>query len=86
MAFAISANNIAGIFHSIFQCNPINKAWDLEVKGTCVNILLSSCIPGAINVLCDLLTVVLPLPLIWNLHMERSRKLQLAGIFLLSGL
>ncbi|CAD6572261.1 MAG: hypothetical protein ASARMPRED_005213 [Alectoria sarmentosa] len=85
-AFVILANNIAEIFLSIFQCTPVHKAWDLDVEGSCVNILLAACIPASINVVSDVVTFLLPLPLIWNLHMERNRKIQLLGIFLLSGL
>ena len=86
VAFIITANNIAEIFLSIFQCNPVHKAWNLHAKGSCVNILLAACIPGAINVFCDVVTVLLPIPMIWNLHMQLSRKIQLVGIFLLSSL
>ena len=85
-AFVILANNVAEVFLSIFQCVPVHKAWDREVEGSCVKILLAACIPGAINVVCDVFTVLLPVPLIWTLHMERNRKIQLVGIFLLSGL
>ena len=85
-AFVIFANNIAEIFLSIFQCTPVHKAWDTEVKGSCVPIHLAAVIPGAINVVTDVITVLIPVPLIWNLQMERNRKLQLVGIFLLSGL
>ena len=86
IAFIISANNIAEIFLSIFQCTPVHRAWDIFAKGTCVNILLAACIPGSINVLTDFAIVILPIPMVWNLQMERSRKVQLVGIFLLSGL
>ena len=85
-AAVILANNIAEVFLSIFQCVPVHKAWNPEVQGSCVNILLAACIPGSINVVSDVFTVLLPLPLIWTLHMERNRKIQLVGIFLLSGL
>ena len=85
-ALVILANNIAEVFLSVFQCTPVHKAWDLEAEGSCVNILLAAVIPGSINVLSDIITVLLPVPLIWNLQMQRNRKLQLVGIFLLSGL
>ena len=85
-AFAILATQVAEVFLSIFQCVPVHKAWDREVPGSCVEILLAACIPGAINAASDVFTVLLPLPLIWSLHMERNRKIQLMGIFLLSGL
>lgn len=84
-AFVILANNIAEIFLSIFQCTPVHKAWDLNIEGSCVNILLAACIPGSINVISDVVTFLLPVPLIWNLHMEQNRKIQVVGIFLLSG-
>ena len=41
---------------------------------------------GAFNVIGDFATIIIPLPLIWSLHMERKWKIQLVGIFLLSGL
>ena len=85
-AFVILANNTAEVFLSIFQCVPVHKAWDPTVPGSCVKILLAAPIPGAINVVSDVFTVLLPVPLIWTLHMERNRKIQLVGIFLLSGL
>ena len=85
-AFVILANNVAEIFLSVFQCTPVHKTWDAKVEGSCVNTLLAVSIPGSINVVSDVVTVLLPLPLIWNLHMERNRKIQLVGIFLLSGL
>ena len=86
VAAIILANNIAEIFLSVFQCNPVHKAWEPFAKGSCVNILLAACIPGSINVICDFVTVLLPMPMIWNLHMRMNRKVQLVGIFLLSGL
>ncbi len=86
LVFVILANNIAEIFLSIFQCTPVHKAWSMNVQGSCVNILLAACIPGSINVISDVITVLLPIPMIWNLHVERNRKIQLVGIFLLSGL
>ena len=85
-AFVIFANNIAEIFLSVFQCTPVHKAWDTEVKGSCVPVHLAAVIPAAINVVTDVITVLIPVPIVWNLQMERNRKLQLVGIFLLSGL
>ena len=76
LAFVILANNIAEIFLSIFQCTPVHKAWDQSVEGSCVAILPAACIPGSINVISDVVTSLLPVPLIWNLHMERNRKIQ----------
>lgn len=85
LAAIILVNNIAEIFLSVFQCNPVHKAWDTKAKGTCVNILPAAVIPGTINVVSDIVTVLLPMPLVCKLHMQLNRKIQLVGIFLLSG-
>ncbi len=85
LAVLIIANNVAEIFLSVFQCTPVNKAWDPTVPGSCVDIILAACIPGAINVLSDFITVLLPMPLVWGLQMPLNRKIQLVAIFLLSG-
>ena len=37
---------------------------------------------GILNVITDFATMVIPLPLLWQLNLPRSRKLQLVGIFL----
>lgn len=68
------------------QCMPIRKAWDMEVPGTSVNTTLAATIPGAINTAIDYIIVFLPMPLVWGLHMQRRWRVQIVGIFVLSGL
>ncbi|MCJ1450945.1 hypothetical protein MMC28_001279 [Mycoblastus sanguinarius] len=77
--------SIAQALVATFQCRPINAAWDMRVRGTCVNSDLAAIVPGVINVIADFVTVFLPIPLIWSLHMEKKWRIQLVGIFLLSG-
>ena len=71
---------------AILQCVPIRKVWEPTVAGFCVNGPLAAIIPGAINVATDFVIVLLPIPLIYKLHMQRRWKTQIIGIFLLSGL
>ena len=58
----------------------------MKVPGPCLNAGLVVTILGVCNVTADLATVFIPLPLIGNLHMEGKWKIQLIGVFLLSGL
>ena len=58
--------------------------WNEALPGTCINAGLAATVLGIFNVTADFATVFLPLPLIWNLHMQRKWKFQLIGIFLLS--
>ena len=58
----------------------------MEVPGSCLNAALLATTLGVFNMITDFATVLIPLPIILNLHMEQRWKLQLTGIFLLSGL
>ena len=65
---------------------PLFFKWKPEIPGHCLNAGLVATVLGAFNVVADFATVFMPLPMIWNLHMQRKWKMQLIGIFLLSGL
>ena len=67
----------------IFACRPINAAWDVNVRGTCVDLALGGIIVGSVNVATDFVTLFLPMPMVWGLNIELKWKIQLVGIFLL---
>lgn len=70
----------------IFQCMPIRGAWNPTIEAKCIDLGLIIVITSALNVLTDVLTLCLPLPLLWRLNLPKERKVQLTGIFLLGGL
>ena len=78
--------SITLFFGVIFQCNPIKGAWDLTLGAKCINLSLVILTMSCLNALTDFITLLLPLPLLWKLHLPRQRKVQLMGIFLLGGL
>ena len=72
---------IALSFALIFQCKPLEKAWNPTVEGTCVNqdaLLTSS---GPFNIVSDFLIFVLPLWAIWKLQLPLRRRLEVSGAF-----
>lgn len=73
-------------FSVIFQCNPVRGAWDFTVPSKCIKLSLEIMVMSALNATTDFLTLCLPLPLLWKLHLPKQRKIQLMGIFLLGGL
>ena len=75
-------------FTMLFQCNPMAGAWDPAVyaRATCIRLNLEWVIMASFNVLTDIVTLFLPLPLVWRLQIDRERKFQLLGVFLLGGL
>ncbi|KAL4928668.1 uncharacterized protein BDV17DRAFT_291300 [Aspergillus undulatus] len=71
------------ILFSIFQCRPIHAYWDLEPQypHTCLNdgaIVFSA---STINIFTDVLTTILPMPLIWKLKMPTRQRLAVMAIF-----
>ena len=82
----ILAHTLAGIFVTIFQCKPVHGFWDITIKSTCIKYSLPAIVLASFNVVTDILTLALPMPLIWQLRMSIGRKFQMTGIFLLGGL
>lgn len=68
---------IAFLLVSVFQCKPLSLAWtrwDGQHEGTCNNINAQVWAAASINVLLDMVMVVLPLPVIWRLEINRRKK------------
>ncbi|KAF6240945.1 hypothetical protein HO173_000738 [Letharia columbiana] len=84
LAAVILCYSVAEVLFAVLQCHPIQKTWNMELPGFCLNAGLVATVLGVFNVAADFATVFMPLPLIWNLHMQRKWKIQLIGIFLLS--
>ena len=78
-------HTLVGVLVAIFECRPIEAAWEPFVKGDCVQLNTESIVGGILNIITDVVTLVLPLPLLWRLQISRSQKLQLTGIFLTGG-
>lgn len=82
----VAAYSLVEILVLIFQCRPIDAAWNMTVHGTCVDIALGGIIVGIINVVVDFLILFLPIRMVWRLKLKKKWKFQLIGIFLLGGL
>ncbi|CAI7645732.1 unnamed protein product [Penicillium glandicola] len=63
------------------QCIPIQKAWDWNMKGECRDLVALSYFTNITNLLTDIWVFLLPLPIIFKLHVTRRRKFELAGVF-----
>ena len=81
VAFLIIGWDIALSLSSVFTCAPIHKAWDSTVPGHCISdskVFLGTAIP---NIAIDFIILVLPIPMLWRLHLELSRKIALVAVF-----
>lgn len=69
----------------IFNCWPVNGAWDPAVKKVAkcyspANFTRIGLFNTSVNVITDVIFATLPIPLIWNLQMNRRTKIALCGI------
>ncbi len=82
------ATGIAIFFAGLLHCVPIEFGWNPKVKGGVCNVSVRQLYITAniLNLFGDLGIVILPIPLIWSLHMNTATKAAVSGMFLLGGL
>ena len=69
------------MFIVIFQCNPRAKFWEPTLPGRCLNVFTIDIVTAAINVLCDVMLLLLPITCIWQLQMKSRTKIALSAVF-----
>ncbi|KXJ88876.1 hypothetical protein Micbo1qcDRAFT_207014 [Microdochium bolleyi] len=62
-------------------CQPSRKAWDPFIPGHCGDITTVYIVAGITNIVADVVILVLPMPFIYSLTLERMKKAILAGMF-----
>ncbi|KAK7700729.1 hypothetical protein SLS57_012014 [Botryosphaeria dothidea] len=75
---------IAFVLVSVFQCRPIKYAWlqwDDEHEGTCNNINAQGWSSAALNVILDVIVIILPMPQLWQLQLNKRKKFLLLLMF-----
>ncbi|KAL8998577.1 MAG: hypothetical protein Q9169_002417 [Polycauliona sp. 2 TL-2023] len=77
---------IAATLVVIFQCRPISYYWMRQGDGQCIDEMTFLYFAQAMQVLTDVLTLTLPIPVVWKLQLPRNKKFGVLGIFLLGSL
>ena len=70
-------------FVAIFQCRDVEDAWEIALPTNCLT--QTSMLEGQaiFNLLSDVIIILLPIPVIWRLHMSLKRRLVLLGLFMI---
>ncbi|KAF3929025.1 hypothetical protein ABW20_dc0101647 [Dactylellina cionopaga] len=72
-------------FLTIFQCRPIEAAFDFRIAMTrptkCIVIKDFFYVSGSVNMLTDLLLVILPMPLAWKLGLDLRKRIFIILLF-----
>ena len=83
---------VSSFFTMIFQCWPINTLWSLESApfsgssesaGHCIDLIVSLTGLAVANTVLNTALLVLPMPMVWNLHTSQKQKIALTFIFAL---
>ena len=73
---------IAATFAVIFQCRPIKFNWDRTIPGGhCINQNAFYVTGGSIGMVLDIWTLLIPIPMLWQLQMPRRQKFAFTAIF-----
>ncbi|KAH8702550.1 integral membrane protein [Talaromyces proteolyticus] len=75
--------SLAFIFVTLFNCLPIKASFDLAPTYSyhCLNGNVLVFVASVINLFTDLLTTVVPMPLIWRLKLPRRQRMAIIAIF-----
>jgi hypothetical protein len=65
----------------VLFCIPVQKAWNSMLDGHCSDPAVLSYFTGASNVFFDLYVLLVPVPLVWSLQMNKKRKVGVAAVF-----
>ncbi|KAF7533940.1 hypothetical protein G7054_g6651 [Neopestalotiopsis clavispora] len=73
----------ASLVVTIFQCLPVERAWDKKIEGTCIDNGKFWYANGGFSIATDLLILLLPMPLVYALQIPRVQKAALILVFTL---
>lgn len=76
---------IAVFFACAFVCFPSASMWTPNLRGTCVNQEILDYVSPVPWLFTDFAILISPIPVIKNLGLSRSRKIDLCAIFLMGG-
>ena len=86
MVFAVTSA-LGCVLASIFQCNPIHKAWDTSstVPGKCINVSALFYAQAGLDILQDCIIYVLPMRMLYQIQIPRRQKIALMFVFAIGG-
>ena len=76
---------LCGLLGMVLQCRPTRSIWQPGVEHRCFNQLGFYIAIGSLNLVTDVFVVLMPIPILWSLHLPPTRKSGLVAVFLLAG-
>ena len=66
----------------IFSCAPVHKFWDFFRPGYCVSPRGQWLAASTSNIIIEFIILVMPVPMLWRLNVDRRHKMLTIGMFL----
>ncbi|GAB1195903.1 hypothetical protein APSETT444_005168 [Aspergillus pseudonomiae] len=78
-----TAGHIAGALALLFNCHPVQLAWRTDITGTCLPVGGTFYGLAIFTIICDLMIIFLPIPLLLRLKIKPAQKAGVVCLFLL---
>ncbi|RDW62890.1 uncharacterized protein DSM5745_10001 [Aspergillus mulundensis] len=75
--------NIVALIFILTNCIPVEAAWDPSVGGSCkpAYVLADAYYAcTAVNIVTDWITAIMPIPLLWNVQLDKHSKMAVIGL------
>ncbi|KAK2605594.1 hypothetical protein N8I77_008420 [Diaporthe amygdali] len=79
----VTAYMIAAFFAAVFQCTPVQRAWDKSVPGTCISIEKNWYANAGFSIATDAIILLLPIKPVLSLKLPVGEKIAVLGVFVL---
>ncbi|ETN44524.1 uncharacterized protein HMPREF1541_10194 [Cyphellophora europaea CBS 101466] len=80
LTFAV-LSHLGGTLVLLFQCSPVHKSWRPRTEGKCLDNVITFYVLAAITILCDIIIILLPVPLLLKIKMNSRKKIGLIAVF-----
>ncbi|KAF2804604.1 uncharacterized protein BDZ99DRAFT_467286 [Mytilinidion resinicola] len=84
--FIVTGFGIGSIVAVLVQCIPLSMLWNPNQEGHCFHIINFYYANAALNIITDVGILLLPMKLLWGLHMPIRQRISLCGLFGLGSL
>lgn len=74
------------MFATIFQCVPLERSWNKNIEGTCIDSSDFWLANAVLNISTDVVVLALPIREVFKLQLRLQEKLMLYSVFLLGGM
>ncbi|KAH8650551.1 hypothetical protein BGZ60DRAFT_192892 [Tricladium varicosporioides] len=68
-------------FAQLFNCSPVQLAWDMTLHGHCTPKKIMTYLSGAVNAATDIYVLMVPVPAVWALPVDTGRKIRVVSVF-----